>query len=231
MHIYLVRHGETDFNKNCLYTGCENDCDLNENGIYQSTITGEYFKQFRPKIDAIYSSPMKRTKQTTNIINSILKINKVFTDKRLLQSKKGILANGSIEISKKYENDKKKFYNINFFKRVDPIDLWTKYKDYLDIELSSKYQVEKKSEKNFFLQGFINDIKKWEELDKFKNIIIVSHAGILKQMICLMMNIPEDMYTILSKDGKTNCFISYLTIENGIFKMISPPNTYHLDSS
>ena len=109
MNIYLVRHGETDFNKDFIYQGFENDCELNEKGIYQAKVTGNYFKKYRPKIDIIFSSPMKRTINTAEIIGNILNITNIKLDHKICQLRKGNKA-GRL-VSKEYDHEKKYYYN------------------------------------------------------------------------------------------------------------------------
>lgn len=66
LEIILVRHGETDSNKSRSYLGWT-DVELNEEGLRQAykvkqRLSGE-------KIDALYSSPLKRAYETARIIN------------------------------------------------------------------------------------------------------------------------------------------------------------------
>ena len=64
--IYLVRHGETDWNATHRVQGCH-DIPLNANGESQALVAkGEL--QNKP-IDLIISSPLQRAKRTAKIIN------------------------------------------------------------------------------------------------------------------------------------------------------------------
>ncbi|WP_353893885.1 alpha-ribazole phosphatase [Proteinivorax hydrogeniformans] len=65
MHLYIVRHGETDFNKAGVYLG-RTDCSLNEQGITQAKKIGCRLK--KTKFDLVISSPLKRCMETTKII-------------------------------------------------------------------------------------------------------------------------------------------------------------------
>lgn len=65
MNIYIVRHGETDANKNSILQGII-DMPLNDNGIKLAKITGQRMKGI--KFDACYSSSLDRAKQTAQII-------------------------------------------------------------------------------------------------------------------------------------------------------------------
>lgn len=61
MKLYMVRHGETDRNKENRVLG-RSDFPLNEAGLKQAAAAGEGLKEI--VFDAVYSSPMKRALQT-----------------------------------------------------------------------------------------------------------------------------------------------------------------------
>ena len=64
-HIYLVRHGETDWNKNLRFQG-QTDILLNETGIQQAIKVREFLKN--KKLNYIFSSDLSRAIQTAEII-------------------------------------------------------------------------------------------------------------------------------------------------------------------
>jgi broad specificity phosphatase PhoE len=59
--IYLVRHGQTAWNKEEIFRG-RTDVPLDETGLRQAELVGQYFKGM--EIHAIYSSPLSRAWQT-----------------------------------------------------------------------------------------------------------------------------------------------------------------------
>ena len=65
MKILLVRHGETDFNKNKLIQG-HSDIVLNETGKEQAINAGQKITDF--DIDAVFSSPLKRALETARLM-------------------------------------------------------------------------------------------------------------------------------------------------------------------
>jgi broad specificity phosphatase PhoE len=65
MNIYLVRHGETEWNKEEIFRG-RKDVPLNERGLRQAEMTGRYFGGVA--IDRICSSPLSRAVQTAERI-------------------------------------------------------------------------------------------------------------------------------------------------------------------
>ena len=69
--IILVRHGETAWNVEEIFRG-RIDIELNETGTKQAELLAEYLSGV--KIDAIYSSPLKRALRTAEIIAGYHKI-------------------------------------------------------------------------------------------------------------------------------------------------------------
>ena len=65
MILYLVRHGETEANRNSLALG-RADVPLNERGIAQAALVGQALAG--EPISAVYSSPLARAVQTANAI-------------------------------------------------------------------------------------------------------------------------------------------------------------------
>ena len=70
--IFLVRHGETDWNREHRVLG-RSEVPLNSAGVSQTKDLASFLPVF--KILTIYSSPLKRTTQTAEILSSHLGIN------------------------------------------------------------------------------------------------------------------------------------------------------------
>lgn len=73
--IYVVRHGETDANRNYIVQG-RMDNPLNEYGKSQAFHTGQYFKTNDIKFDLILSSPLKRSFETARLIQQGMQTSK-----------------------------------------------------------------------------------------------------------------------------------------------------------
>lgn len=77
MKVYVVRHGQTDWNAEGRIQG-STDTELNKNGIEQAQKLKELIKDY--KIDIIISSPLKRTRKTAEIINEDIKCKIILDD-------------------------------------------------------------------------------------------------------------------------------------------------------
>jgi len=69
--IYLVRHGQTAWNKEEIFRG-RTDVPLNETGLREAQLAGEYFREM--EIHAIYSSPLLRAWETAQKIADVQRL-------------------------------------------------------------------------------------------------------------------------------------------------------------
>jgi len=80
-HIYLIRHGETDWNVAKRFQG-QSDVPLNNNGLHQAHAVTAWLTRQDMAFNAIYSSDLMRCTQTADPIGKALKLD-IFTDARL----------------------------------------------------------------------------------------------------------------------------------------------------
>ncbi|MEK1831722.1 histidine phosphatase family protein [Priestia megaterium] len=72
--LYLIRHGQTDWNKNKLIQG-HADIPLNEAGKQQAKRVAERFRDIH--IDVIYTSDLLRAQETAREIAAAAKVEKL----------------------------------------------------------------------------------------------------------------------------------------------------------
>ena len=89
--IYIVRHGETDWNVKKIYQGTK-DIELNEVGIKQAEELKDQLKEIN--FYAVISSPLKRAYETAKIITGSENIK---TDARLVERGGGDLEGRPVE--------------------------------------------------------------------------------------------------------------------------------------
>lgn len=104
MLIYILRHGQTDYNKNGIFQG-RNNISLNEEGIKQITETSKELKKI--KFDKIYVSPLKRTIETAKIIN-INNKNIIYDNRILERDTKKMMYHNFQDVDHNY------FYNLKY---------------------------------------------------------------------------------------------------------------------
>lgn len=100
--IYLMRHGETPYNVRKVVTGRGSDPELTENGIQQAHVAGQtLLEDHGHLIELVISSGMKRTNQTTEIVNAYLQ-KEVIYDIRIQEIDRGLLEGHDIPLVKSH---------------------------------------------------------------------------------------------------------------------------------
>lgn len=160
-HIYLIRHGETDFNRKGIVQGRGVDSDLNENGKTQAQL---FFKAYRHiGFDAIYISNLKRTFQTIE----------PFARLQIPVIKHAGLDEISwgVHEGQKDGESFKRFYEI--------LHLWKQGKTEQCIEGGeSPHEVQSRQ------ISFIDDLQKVNA----EKILICSHGRAMRILLCTMLN-------------------------------------------
>ena len=105
--LYLIRHGETDYNNALRFQG-QTDIPLNQKGIEQAEKAAEFFRDI--PLQAIYTSTLIRAKTTAEIIAGVKGMEVQETD-ALREMSFGIWENmNSKDIQKKYAKEWKDFF-------------------------------------------------------------------------------------------------------------------------
>ena len=159
MEILLTRHGQTDWNVLKKVQG-KADIELNKKGIEQAEATRDTLKN--EKIDLILCSPLKRAKQTADIINQERNI-PIIIDERVSERDFG-----------EFEGMPNTDFDFNAF--------WS-YKQNLKYDKAENI-------KDFFgrVYDFLESIKNEYA---GKRILIVAHGGISIPVKCYFEGIPN----------------------------------------
>lgn len=222
-HIYIIRHGETDFNKKNIIQGSRNNIPLNSNGKEQAKKTGKYLRDYRFLDNTvILTSPLKRATKTARImrryINSTLIIRNDITE-----VDKGILSGQSKhkKVVRNYDKQKKAILDSI----QDPIEkekIKSKLVDMISNIGGKDTQIESDSAVIQRCRETIAYIKEC----KYTDIIIVSHSGYIDYLLKEMFNICD--YPSGDFTNGNNCGIAYIEFKENTFHLVSPPNTLHL---
>lgn len=164
--LILIRHGQTDMNKDQLYYG-RLDVPINETGKEQAENTRKNLVEFEIDYDKIYSSPMKRAYETAEIVNyKNLEIEK---DDELREMDFGIFEGLSYkEIIKKYPEEMEK--------------LKKDWKTYSYVTGENPFMLQKRA------------LKFLEKIDKNKNNMVVTHWGIICTLLSFLFSSELEGY-------------------------------------
>jgi len=90
MNIVFVRHGESDHNqKGIIDTSIDSISMLTEEGMHQIKKTANDILRLEPEFKIIFTSPLKRCIQTSEILSEILHIDDIRIDNRLREIEMG----------------------------------------------------------------------------------------------------------------------------------------------
>ncbi len=196
--LILVRYGETEWNVAEIFRG-RIDIDLNETGIKQAALLAEYLGDL--KIDAIYSSPLKRALTTAEIIIGYHKLDVK-------------IAPGLID------------FNYGKWQGLPHQEVKDKYKELYAEWISSPERVkipagESLDEVRERARGVVDDV-----IAKDKGTIaLVSHRVVNKVLICALLGLDNSHFSNIRQD---TCGISTFTYENGRFILTKHNDTSYL---
>lgn len=158
MRLYLVRHGQTDMNKNNMFYGWT-DADINETGVSQAKELAEYFKDV--PLDAIYSSDLLRAAHTAEII----------------AQKKGMNVEKRKEFRELYygdwENQTAEYVKTNY---KEELRGWAT--DWIGRTMPNGENF------NDFYQRVTEGVDQLVKENKGKQVLLVAHNGALSAILC-----------------------------------------------
>ncbi len=161
---YLVRHAQTQFNKEHIFQGVT-DNGLNQEGIKQAERIAEFFEKI--EINEIYSSPLNRVIQTATPL----------AEKK---NKEIIILDNFFEVNCGKWEGKNWFYLVENEK--ESLKKWLLDADFKAPEGESLLDVYNRVEKDLF--------KILSEPEKDRTIVLYGHGGVNRAIICHLLGIP-----------------------------------------
>jgi len=157
MKIFMVRHGETDYNVAKRIQGQEIDQSLNARGRKQAEERAEAMSA--TTFDVMFSSPLKRARETAEIIAAKLNLPVLYRDE-LKERSFGSLGG-------------KKFEEVNASIGTD----WNQLTSEKDAEYLRMYKREPTEDFKKRLLAFTEEVKRSYP---DKKVLIVAHAGLIR---------------------------------------------------
>lgn len=183
--LYLVRHGETDWNRESRCQGYM-DTELNSEGILQAQAAARRLEG--ENIDIIYSSALKRAYATAQTINQHLSVN-LIKNESLNEINFGEWEGLTLEEMKKRPD-----YNYDQWRLTPHLATFPGEKSLKNVQ-------------NRAIK-FVNEII---EKHNGENILIVSHGGVLKLIILGVLGISLEAY---NKFFIGNASLSIVVVDN-----------------
>ncbi|WP_422358711.1 histidine phosphatase family protein [Reichenbachiella sp.] len=199
-NIYIIRHGQTDFNLENKVQGRGIDSSINATGRKQAQGFYEYYKQV--PFDKIYVSALKRTKESVQ----------QFIDLGIpYESLDGLdeISWGKHE-GQAYDPEMHKIY-------LDTIAAWADGK--LDIAVGGGETPLDVVKRQRAAMEYIST------KDSEENILIATHGRAMRMLVCWLMNYPLEKMDVFEH---ANLCLYQLKYIEGQYRMVKHGSTIHL---
>ncbi len=203
MEIYLVRHGETVWNKEKRLQGTS-DIELNEEGRRLAKETGKNL--WKVRFDAVYASTLKRAYETAEWIMAGRPIT-VVQDKRIREIGFGVLEG---KIMEQMTEKERKLVN-QFFEEPG-----------LYVPAEGGERLEDAGKR---AAGFMQDEIEPLEKKGLERIMIVAHGAINKAIMMYVKQHGKEQFW--SGGFQKNCNVIIIEYKDGHYQVISEENVFY----
>lgn len=203
MDIYVIRHGETDWNAQRKLQG-QADVPLNEKGRRLAAITAEAMKDI--PFAAAYSSPLVRAMETARTILRDRDI-PIIQDRRLMEISFGVFEGEEM----KPENPRLQGNGfMNFFTAPD---------QYIAPEGGETFQ-----QVCDRTTRFLKELAAREDLEE-RNVLVASHGAAIKGMLSSLY--PTDIKNFWHGGVHKNCAVSLIRVRDGQMTLVEDGTIYY----
>jgi probable phosphoglycerate mutase len=197
--IYIIRHGETDFNKLGIVQGSGIDSDLNPKGVQQAANFYAYYKEI--KFQKIYTSALKRTQQS---VLPFIEIGKPYQVLPELNE----ISWGIFEGKPQNESERLAYWEV--------VNGW-KNGNY-----SAKIEAGESAAEMQARQLPVVQLLKAQKEDC---VLIATHGRAMKSLLCTLLNLP---LSAMESFEHSNLCLYIVNFNGETFELISRNSTTHL---
>jgi broad specificity phosphatase PhoE len=193
MKIYMIRHGETDWNRKFKIQG-QADIPLNDTGRKQAVYAAGIFSGIQ--VDAAYTSPLKRARETAEIVLSGKRSCPLYTEPLLKEISYGIQEGRSLTTIRCCPWFRLHNYLVHPEKYIPPRD--------------GESIPELKARCRTFLDTYVYGFE-----DRVSVMMIFTHGAFMRAMFSLVKRIPDENFW--SGPAPGNCGIIVMELNKGKF--------------
>ncbi|MFY8189615.1 MAG: histidine phosphatase family protein [Bacteroidia bacterium] len=198
--IYIIRHGETDFNKLGIVQGSGINSDLNEKGVSQALRFYKCYKDIR--FQKIYTSALIRTQQSVLPFIEAGKPYHIFPQLNEISW-------GIFEGKPQNESERLAYWEV--------VNAW-KNGDFTAKIVAG----ESASELQTRQQSFIQVLKAQKE----ECVLVATHGRAMKSLLCTLLNLP---LSEMESFEHSNLCLYVLSFDGNSFELIIRNDTAHLN--
>lgn len=204
MKIYLMRHGETDYNKKGLIQG-QLDVPLNENGIRLAKLTRDGFRREGLSFDLAYCSPLIRARKTAEILLEGTDTPVIY-DERIREMNfgegEGVLLK-DIDVKPELANIDALFHNPPAYRATSVGEsyeaLFARVESFLEQEIYPK-------------EG------------QYENILVCCHGGIIRAFLAFLKKLELSEFW---NNHQPNCSVNIIEIKNHSLHILEEHKIYY----
>lgn len=201
MKLYLIRHGETNWNKVHRIQG-SSDIELNEYGRELAFVTREGLRHI--SFDMAYTSPLKRAKETGEIILGGRNV-PLFEDSRIQEACFGKFEGASLQELHDRQDPFLKFFDApKEFKPVEGCET------HMDV-------IKRSSE-------FFNDVILPNE-QKYQNVAVFSHGAWIHSLLTYIYK--RDIDEFWHAPRQENCGVTTIEITDGVCHVLKESEIFY----
>ena len=203
-HLFLVRHGETDYNLQGIVQGRGVNTGLNRTGRQQAIALA--FRIESEPVDVIYSSPLTRAMQTAQRVADVLGIEDITTDPDLEEMSWGVFEGQrqSEELSAAFAEMKQRWH-----------------------EGEHGFAVEKGESLTQVQSRGVNAVQRIVEAEQGKRVLVVAHGRFLRILLASLLT--DYGIKRMEELSHTNTGVNYLVHADGEFSAQYLNCTSHLE--
>ncbi|NQV78369.1 MAG: histidine phosphatase family protein, partial [Lutibacter sp.] len=167
--LYIIRHGQTDFNRDGIAQGQMSTPLLTEKGQNQILKVAQHLSNKGIKFDQAFSSDLKRAIQSLEIIQKHIIFPKVTLDRNLRENDQGELSGQSYKSVK-----------------------WTQYQELLSSGKTEFPMFSPQPESPIKIRERVFQF--FKKIPISENTLVVTHGGIIRNYLALLKNITLEDY-------------------------------------
>ena len=198
--IYIIRHGETEYNRLNIVQGSGVDTHLNETGLNQAKKFHAFYKNI--SFDRIYTSALIRTQQSVQPF-----IDSGISHQNILELNE--ICWGDFEGKKQTDEQKLLFWNV--------IEKW-KSGELNEKIPNGESPIELQQRQSIALNYIMQNTSE-------KTILICMHGRAIKSFLCLLLNVP---LTKMEEFLHTNLGLYLLDFDGNSFNLLKQNDVEHL---
>ena len=197
MLIYIMRHGQTDWNRLGRIQG-SSDIPLNAEGIRNAEVTAEGMRREGISFDRIYASPYLRAHKTAEIVGGASGV-PVVDDERIREMGFGTYEGCDYERLKQVDDNIRVCFE-------DP----ERYRP--------AYGAESYEEVLGRVRDFLeHEIRPLEADPGVRSVLVVCHGAVIRAFLSIIKGLPLSEFWNMTQP---NCCVNIIECKNGSFKII-----------